>query len=108
MRSYPRALVAMLRPSPRHALVEFASDVLRALPHPRHLRGELAAWHSTVQVYQDPELLATLLAEIDYSQVAEVHPPSRTEVLRALELAELKEDARFLESLEQMKRGERA
>jgi hypothetical protein len=83
----------MLRASPRDALIEFAGDMLRALPHARRLRGELAAWHSTVQVWQDPELLATLLADVDESEIVEVFPPSEEQV-RAAELNELRMDER--------------
>jgi DNA-binding MarR family transcriptional regulator len=50
-------------------------------------------------------------ASITWSPTAEGRQRSeqlRTAVLRALELEELREDERFLASLEQMQRGERA
>ena len=43
----------MLRSSPLTPFT-FAGDILRALPHgPQRVRGELAAWNSTVRVWRD-------------------------------------------------------
>ena len=75
MRTYRQALLAMLRREPED-LVLFASDVLWAIPHGMTaLRGEVTAWHHTVQAWQDPIRLAQLTAPLDPDDFVEVSRP---------------------------------
>lgn len=48
-----------------------------------NLEGNLRAWQSTAEIYEDPDLLALLTASIDSSEIAEVFPPSDEEVRAA-------------------------
>ncbi|MGH2848045.1 MAG: hypothetical protein ACRDL0_18855 [Thermoleophilaceae bacterium] len=44
------------------------------------LEGNLRAWESSAEIYEDPELLAQLTADLDLDELVEVHPPSEQEV----------------------------
>jgi hypothetical protein len=41
-----------------------------------NIEGNLRAWQSTAGIYENPELLAQMTAELDTSGLVEVHPPS--------------------------------
>lgn len=45
-----------------------------------NLKGNLRAWQSTADAYERPDLLAAMTADIDYSQIVEVSPPSEEQV----------------------------
>jgi hypothetical protein len=45
-----------------------------------NLEGNLRAWESTSEVYQQPEVLAAMTAPINDDDVVEVFPPSLAEV----------------------------
>lgn len=44
-----------------------------------NLRGNLRAWRSTVEIYEDREALAEMTAPIDHGKLAEVFPPKDLE-----------------------------
>jgi hypothetical protein len=41
-----------------------------------NLEGNLRAWRSSADIYEDPQVLAQLTAELDTAELVEVHPPS--------------------------------
>jgi hypothetical protein len=41
-----------------------------------NLEGNLRAWKSSADIYEDPQTLAELTAELDTADLVEVHPPS--------------------------------
>ena len=67
-------------------IAEFARELIAyALDAARRqtiegLEGNLRAWQSTAEVYEQPEVLAQLMAPISRSEIVEVFPPSEDEV----------------------------
>lgn len=47
------------------------------------LEGNLRAWQSTAEVYEQPEVLEALMAPIDPNEIVEVFPPSEDQVREA-------------------------
>lgn len=48
-----------------------------------NFEGNLAAWRSTAETYEQPEVLAQMTAEIDPEKLEEVVPPTEAEVREA-------------------------
>lgn len=48
-----------------------------------NLEGNLRAWESSASIYEDPEMLAAMTADIDLGQLVEVFPPSEEQVRAA-------------------------
>lgn len=73
----------------REEIAEFARELLAyALDAAQRrtvesLEGNLKAWQSTAEVYEQPEVLAQLIAPIDAAEIVEVFPPSEEAVAEA-------------------------
>lgn len=48
-----------------------------------NLRGNLRAWESTAEIYEDPELLAEMTKSVELADLEEVFPPSEEEAKAA-------------------------
>lgn len=48
-----------------------------------NLRGNMRAWASTAEIYEDPELLAAMMKPIELADLEEVFPPSEEEAKAA-------------------------
>jgi hypothetical protein len=48
-----------------------------------NLRGNLRAWASTAEIYEDPELLAAMIKPIELADLQEVFPPSEEDAKAA-------------------------
>lgn len=48
-----------------------------------NVEGNIAAWRSTAELYEQPEILNALVVPIDYSKLEEVFPPSEEEASAA-------------------------
>jgi hypothetical protein len=48
-----------------------------------NLDGNLRAWESSADIYENPQLLAELTADLDLDDLVEVHPPSERQVQAA-------------------------
>lgn len=67
-RDYPAAVLWLLRSSLRHG-AEFVEDVARALPRgPRAVRGQLVAWHASMQVWRSSRPVRRSDATADQSR----------------------------------------
>ncbi len=61
-----------------HELVAYALDAAQRGTL-ENLEGNLRAWRSSAEIYEDPELVAHLIEAIDPDEIAELFPPSEQE-----------------------------